>query len=161
VGSDDGKVNRMPVTVVKYPDYAKAVKKLVEQHRRTRKNGLHLAVYLAPPGRLKRDILLFEVLDDFGGGRIDPGKKLFTFACGSTPGFPLPEGVRLWMILTNPTEPDIAIQEDWPRVAEIRKARNSGNALVVQADSKGKILEPDHMTLPAQSTGKTLYGHDR
>ncbi len=138
VGNADGKVNRMPVTIVKYPDYKEAVKRLVEQHRRTRKNRLHLAVYLAPPGRLKRDIFLFEVLDDFGGGRIDAEKKLFTFAYGSTPGLPLPEGVRLWMILTNPTELDKAIQEDWPRVAEIRKARNAGNALVIHADSKGK-----------------------
>ena len=138
VGELKAKVIQMPVTLVKYPDYKEAVGKLVQQHRKLRKKHLHLAVYLAPPNRRKRDIYLFEVLDDFGGGHIDPEKKLFTFAYGSTPGFPLPEGVRLWMIPTNPTELDKAIQENWARVGEIRKARNAGKALVMHADTKGK-----------------------
>jgi len=42
------------------------------------------------------------------------------------------------MIPTNPTELDKAIQENWARVGEIRKARNAGKALVMHADTKGK-----------------------
>src|SRR5438874_7555383 len=91
VGSLKAMVSWMPATVATYPDYKEAVQKLVKQHRKLRKEHLHLAVYLAPPKRAKRDIYLFEVIDDFGGGRTDPEKKLFTFAYGSTPGFPLPE----------------------------------------------------------------------
>jgi hypothetical protein len=128
----------MQATVATYPDYKEAAQKLVEQHRKMRNGHLHLAVYLAPPKRLKRDIYLFEVIDDFGGGHIDSDKKLFTFAYGSTPGFPLPESVRLWMILTNPVELDTAIHEDWKRVAEIRNARKAGNAVVLYSDTKGK-----------------------
>jgi hypothetical protein len=130
----------MPATVATYPDYKQQVKNLVQQHRRLRGSRLHLAVYLAPTKRPKRDIVLFEVSDDFGGGRIDPDNKLFTFAYGSTPGFPLPPGVSLWMILTNPAELDKAIEEDWKGVSEIRKAEKAGKALVLYADATGKAL---------------------
>ena len=131
-------VSQMPATLVAYPDYKDAVDRLVSQHRKLRKDRLHLAVYLAPPNRPKRDIYIFEVLNDFGGGRIDPKKKLFTFAYGSTPGLPLPDGVRLWMILTNPAELEKAIQEDWAGVGEIRNARHAGNVRVLYADKLGK-----------------------
>jgi len=130
----------MLTTVATYPEYKSAVEKLVEQHRNLRDGRLHLAVYLAPPKRSKRDIYLFEVIDDFGGEQTDPERKLFTFAYGSTPGLPLPDGVRLWMILTNPTEFDQAIHEGWKRVDEIRNAKKAGNALVLHADAKGKKL---------------------
>jgi hypothetical protein len=107
----------------------------VQQHRALRGERLHLAVYLAPP---KRDIYLFEIIDDFGNGRTDPDKKLFTFAYGTTPGFPLPECVRLWMILTNPSELDKAIGENWKRVDELHSARTAGKAVVIHADATGK-----------------------
>lgn len=130
----------MPATVAQFPDYVEQVEKLVKQHRVLRGERLHLAVYLAPPKRPKRDIYLFEVADDFGGQRIDPDKKLFTFAYGSTPGLPLPEGVHLWMILSNPNELDKAIREGWKRVGEIRDARKAGKAVVLYADAKGKRI---------------------
>jgi hypothetical protein len=128
----------MPTAVATYPGYEEQVKRLVQQHRALQGERLHLAVYLAPPKRSKRDIYLFELIDNFGSGHIDPDQKLFTFAYGSTPGFPLPEGASLWMILTNPTELDKAIRENWKRVEAIRNARKAGNALVLYADTKGK-----------------------
>lgn len=131
-------MSQMPATVATYPDYREAVQHLVKQHRKQRKAHLRLAVYLAPPKRAKRDIYLFEVIDDFGGGRIDSERKLFTFAYGSTPGLPLPEGVRLWMILTNPEELDVAIREDWAGLGELREARRSGKATVLHADAEGR-----------------------
>lgn len=127
----------MPTTVVTYLDYKEEVQKLVDQHRKLRGEHLHLAVYFAPPKRPKRDIYLFEVTDDFGGGQIDPDKKLFSFAYGSTPGLPLPTGVSLRMILTNPAELDAAIQGSWKRVGELRDARSAGKAIVLYADAKG------------------------
>jgi hypothetical protein len=131
-------VNGMPAILETYPDYKEAVEKLVQQHRKLRKGRLHLAVYLAPTKRARKDIYLFEIIDDFGAGRVDSEKKLFTFAYGSTPGFPLPDGVRLWMILTNPVEFEKALQENWKRVDEIRAARSVKKAMVVYADTKGK-----------------------
>jgi hypothetical protein len=132
------KVDRMPVTVATYPDYEESVQRLVQQHRKLRDGRLHLAVYLAPPKRPKRDVYLFELIDDFGGGHIDPDRKLFTFAYGSTPGFPLPEGASLWMILTNPIELAQAIREHWKRLDEIRIAKEAGNAIVLHSDATGK-----------------------
>jgi hypothetical protein len=128
----------MPTTVATFPDYKDEVEKLVQQHRKLRGEHLHLAVYLAPPNRPKRDIYLFEVIDNFGAGHIDPDKKLFSFAYGSTPGFPLPQSVSLWMILTNPGELDKAIEENWKRVGELSNARKAGKAVVLHADAKGK-----------------------
>ena len=125
---------------VTFPDRKESVKALVEQHRKLHGNRLHLAVYLAPIKRPKRDIYLFEVIEGFGEGRIDPDNKLFTFAYGSTPGFPLSEGVRLWMILTNPAEFSKAVNENWPRMDEIRKARGAQKSVVLYADSTGKRL---------------------
>lgn len=130
----------MPATVATYPDYQDAVERLVEQHRELRNEHLHLAVYYAPPKRPKRDIYLFEVIDGFGGGDIDPDKKLFAFAYGSTPGVSLPEGVSLRMVLTNPLELDRAIEENWKRVTELREARQAGKAVVLYADTKGRKL---------------------
>jgi hypothetical protein len=128
----------MQATLATYPDYKESVQWLVDQHRKVRDRRLHLAVYLAPPKRPKRDIYLFELIDDFGGGRVDPDKKLFTFAYGSTPALRLPEGASLWMILTNPVELDQAIRESWKRLDEIRSAKEAGNAIVLHADATGK-----------------------
>jgi hypothetical protein len=133
-------VGWMLATITTYPEYKQAVQKLVQQHRMLRNGRLHLAVYLAPPNRTSRDIYVFEVIDDFGAGRVDADKNLFAFAYGSTPGLPLPEGVRLWMILTNPTELDHAIKGNWKRVGQLRKARSAGKAVVIYADTKGKKL---------------------
>lgn len=134
----DTVIFRMPATIATYPDYLDAVKKLVNQHRALRGEHLHLAVYYAPPNRPKRDIYLFEVSDGFGGGRIDPDKKLFAFAYGSTPGLPLPKGVNLRMVLTNPIEMDQAIAEDWKRVQELCNAKAAGHATLLHADAAGK-----------------------
>jgi hypothetical protein len=128
----------MPTTIAAYPDYIASVKELVKQHRKLRDEHLHLAVYFAPPNRPKRDIYLFEVIDGFGGGHVEENGKLFSFAYGSTPGFPLPEGVSLRMVLTHPAEIDKAIRENWKRIDELRKARRAGKATVIYADSKGK-----------------------
>jgi hypothetical protein len=130
----------MPTAIATFPDYREQVEKLVQQHRTLRGERLHLAVYLAPPKRAKRDIYLFEVIEDFGGEHIDPDKELFTFAYGSTPGFPLPNGISLRMILTNPNELDRAIRENWKRLDEIRNAREADRALILYADAKGKRL---------------------
>ena len=130
----------MPATVATYPEYQEQVQELVEQHRERRKDRLHLAVYFGPANRKRSDIYLFEVIEDFGGGRIDPQKKLFAFAYGSTPGLPLPEGVSLWMVLTNPSELDVAIEQNWAGIGDIRKAKNAGRAIVIHADAKGKRL---------------------
>ena len=130
----------MTVATTTYPEFELQVRDLVGQHRKLKDGRLRLAVYFAPPRRPKRDIFVFEVTDGFGGDAIDPQDKLFEFGYGSTPGFPLPVGVNLRMVLTNPTELRHAINHDWKAVRELRAARESDQAIVIHADALGKRL---------------------
>lgn len=130
----------MPVATATYPEFEEQVRDLVEQHRKLKNGRLRLAVYFAPPRRDKRDIFLFEVTDGFGGDAIDPEEKLFEFGYGSTPGFPLPPGANLRMVLTNPTELHHAIDNNWKAVQELRAARKAEQAIVIHADALGKRL---------------------
>ncbi len=127
-------------TIATYPDLLDQVRQLVCQHRELKHEPLRLAVYFAPPGRAKRDIFLFEVIDGFGSDAVDPESKLFEFAYGSTPGLPLPPGTSLRMILTNPTELDEAVRHGWKGLEALRSARKAGKTTVIYADAKGKRL---------------------
>ena len=130
----------MLTTIETYPEFEAQVRNLARQHRKSKKERLRLAVYFAPPRRAKRDVFLFEVIDGFGGDAVDPEQKLFEFAYGSTPGFPLHPGTSLRMVLTNPTELDEAIRHNWKGVERLRAARKAGRATVIYADPKGKRL---------------------
>jgi len=44
------------------------------------------------------------------------------------------------MILTNPTELEEALRDDWIGVGELRAARKAGRATVIYADARGKRL---------------------
>ena len=112
----------MPTTIETYPDFEPQVRNLAQQHRKSKKDRLRLAVYFAPPRRAKRDIFLFEVIDGFGGETADPEAKLFEFGYGSTPAFPLAPGTSLRMVLTNPTEIREAVRDDWKGIEELRGA---------------------------------------
>jgi len=129
-----------PTTIGAYPDFQKQVRELVQQHRKSQRQRLRLAVYFAPPRRAKRDIFLFEVIDGFGGDAVDPEQKLFEFGYGSTPALPLPSGTSLRVVLTNPTELDEAVRQDWKGIEALRSARKAGRATVIHADAQGKRL---------------------
>lgn len=130
----------MVAAIDTYPDFKPQVRSLVQQHRKLNKQRLRLAVYFAPPGRSKRDVFLFEVLDGFGGDAVEPKGRLFEFGYGSTPAIPLPSGTNLRMVLTNPTELDEAVRDRWKAVRELGAARTAGSASVIYADAKGKRL---------------------
>ena len=127
-------------TIETYPDFKRQVENLAQQHRKSKKDRLRLAVYFAPPRRAKRDIFLFEVIDGFGGDAVDEEGKLFEFGYGSTPAFPLARGTSLRMVLTNPTELGEAVRDDWKGIETLRAARQAGRATVIYADAKGKRL---------------------
>lgn len=129
----------MRTAIATYPDFEPQVRDLVAQHRKLKDQRLRLAVYFAPR-RAKRDIFLFEVIDGFGGDAIDPDAKLFAFGYGSTPGFPLPSGTSLRMVLTSPKEFHHAIVHDWKSVQELRAARDAGHAMIIHQDASGKRL---------------------
>lgn len=123
----------------KYPQYEAAAKQLVAQHRQSKEEPLHLAIYYAPK-RHSGDVFLFEVMDGFGGDQVDPDKKLFEFSYGSTAGFPLPPSRNLRLILTNPTEFREAARANWKAVAELRDSRRRDVAQTIFADAVGRRL---------------------
>jgi hypothetical protein len=130
----------MPATIAVYPEYEAQVRDLVGQHRKLKNGRLHLAVYFAPPRRGKRDIFLLEIIEGFGGDVVDPEDKVFEFGYGSTPGFRMPEGVSLRMLLTNPAEFRHAVDHNWKAVEELRAAREADDAIVIYGDALGKRL---------------------
>jgi hypothetical protein len=130
----------MPTTVEVYPGFVDQVRGLVQQHRKVGKPRLRLAVYFAPVHRAKRDIFLFEVIDGFGGNSVDPDRRLFEFGYGPTPVFPMPDGTTLRMILTNPTELEEAVRNDWKGLEVLRAARKADRTILIYADAKGKRL---------------------
>lgn len=131
----------MPATLSTYPEFEPQVREFVEQHRRLKKQRLHLAVYFAPLRRNKSDVFLFEVIDGFGGeiAQVDRG-DLFEFAYGSTPAFALPEGSSLRMVLTNPEQFREAARRHWKGCQELRAARDAHQAIVIHSDGVGKQL---------------------
>jgi hypothetical protein len=71
---------------------------------------------------------------------VNPEGKLFKFGYGSTPALPLPRGVTLRMVLTNPTELRAAVCHRWKGIEELRSARDAGRATVIYADAVGRKL---------------------
>ena len=66
------------------------------------------------------------------------------------------------MILTNPTEFDRAIEEQWKRVDEIRNARKIGKADVVYADANERPLPGEcKRPLPLRNKTAELFSHPR
>jgi hypothetical protein len=120
--------------LLKYPHYLQAVRSLVAQHKRL-DEPLHLAIYYAPK-RHPGDVFLFEVIDRFGDRRVDPDNRIFELSYGSTPGFPLPPGRNLRLILTNPTEFRAAADAKWKAIVELKES----NRHVLFADQRGRKL---------------------
>ena len=106
------------------------VERLIDEHKNLRDEPLLLAV-LFEPDRHPGDIFLLEVIDGFGSGMIDQDKKLFEVSYSSTASFPLPSGRHLRLVLTSPQEFEIANQEHWASIEEVRHALRAGSAQVL------------------------------
>lgn len=130
----------MLATVETYPDFKQQVRNLVQQHVKSWKQRLLLAVYFAPVHRKKRDVFLFEVIDGFGGNAVEPKAELFEFTYGSTPALPLPPNSRLHVILSNPVELEEAARDKWKAIRELAIARRNGRAILLHANAAGKRL---------------------
>lgn len=116
------------------------VKGLIREHRKRKDEPLHLAIHFQH-ARHKRDLCLFEVLGNFGGGSIDENKKLFEVAfAAATVGLQLPPGGALRLVLTSPEELREALRGDWASLTPIKKAFSDEAATVVFSDSIGNSL---------------------
>jgi hypothetical protein len=127
-----------------FPDYQDQIDELVRQHAELQDEPLLLAIYYAPP-RDPEHLFLFEVHEGFGRNQVDASRELFEVTYGSTSGFPLPSGVQLHLILTNPPEFRAACEQDWPKMRELRDAvRRRRAAVLHQTDTGSELLECLH-----------------
>jgi hypothetical protein len=131
----------MATATTTFPGYEKALRELVVQHRKLKGQRVILAVYFAPQRKPFEDVCLFEVIEGFGPDEPEPDDAdLFQFGYGSTPGFPLPAGVNLRLVLTNPHELRNAISGNWKAVGELRAARQSNEVIVLYSEGDGEEL---------------------
>jgi len=123
------------------PEKLSQVQKLVDAHRLLKEEPLLLAIYYGSR-RAPDDFSILEVIDNFGSNSVDPDKELFEVTYESSPRFPMREGQQLRLVLTNPRELRVALQEHWALLEEVREAVKQGRAKVLWQDrAGGKFLE--------------------
>lgn len=131
----------MATATTTFPGYEKPLRELVAQHCKLKGQRVVLAVYFNPQRKPFEDVCLFEVIEGFGPDEPDQDDAdLFQFGYGNTPGFPLPEGVNLRMVLTNPSELRRAVTGEWKAIGELKAARKSNEAIVLHSQGVGNKL---------------------
>ena len=129
----------MPGTWIsdRFPQFEAALRRLTEQHRELVDEPLHLAVSYLPAVRDQQHIFLFEVIGA-PWESLNPERDLFEATFAATPGFPMGQDEQLHLILTNPRELEIALQEGWPLASEVVNAIRAGNYVVLYKDGIGE-----------------------
>ena len=127
----------MQWTTQRFPRVEAQIRDLVGQHREIRDEPLHLAMAYEP-GRDSSDVFLFELLGNFGGNDVNPDPQLFEVAFGPSLGLALELGQNLHLVLTNPEEFRVALEQHWPTAEEIRDAVRRGDFEVLHADETGQ-----------------------
>ena len=109
-----------------YPEQAELLRDLVlNDHTVLEGTPLCLAIYFESR-RVPHEECLFEVARHFGLDEVSEEHSIFQIQFGRTPRFPLPEGDRLRLFLTNPTEAIYAIYNGWPEFDDLCTAMIAG-----------------------------------
>src|SRR5947207_1117771 len=127
----------MQWTTQRFPGLEAQIRDLVRQHLEISDEPLHLAMTYEP-GRDSSDIFLFELAGNFGGNDISPSTQLFEVGFGSSLGLSLEPGQSLLLVLTNPEEFRVALEQHWPTAEEIRDAVRRGDFEVLHSDETGQ-----------------------
>lgn len=113
-------------TKKRYPKYAQNIARLAKQHAALKDEPLLLAISYSEPGN-GNSIHIFELVENFGNGDVNPDKYLFEVEFGTSSDFPLEAGDMLHLVLSNPEEMRVAIHENWPNIQVICKAISEGD----------------------------------
>ena len=126
-------------TSERFPRFEREISRLTEQHRELQDEPLHLAVAYLPATRDQQDIFLFEVV---GGpiATISPERNLFEATFSSTPGFRMDQDERLHLVLTNPDELRLALEQSWPLAQEVVNAIKANDYHTMYADGVGRVI---------------------
>jgi hypothetical protein len=100
---------------------------VVNDHTQIEDEPLLLAIYFSSQD-VPNEECVFEVIRNFGYDEVSEDHRIFQIQFGRTPNFPLPEGDRLRLFLTNPVELRQAARENWPEVQDLRRAIARGPA---------------------------------
>ncbi len=106
------------------------VRSLVKRHLRF-KDELLLMAIVFKSRRAKSDIVLFEVIENFGAGAVDADHELFEVSLGTNSGVELDPGQRLRLVLTNPEEFRQAVRDRWSGIQDLTKAIDRGDFKVL------------------------------
>src|SRR5438067_264509 len=127
----------MQWTTQRFPGLEGQIRDLVRQHLEIRDEPLHLAMTYEP-GRDSSDLFLFELAGNFGGNEVSPDAQLFEVTFDSTPNFPMEPNQKLHLVLTNPEEFRVALDQHWQLAEEIRDAVRRGDFEVLHSDELGQ-----------------------
>ena len=106
---------------------------VVNEHTQLENEPLRLAIYYA--SRLApHDECVFEVISNFGYDEVSEDRKFFQVQFGPTENFPMQPKHRLRLVLTNPVECRVAIDQDWEEVRDLRQAIANGQYIVIYKD---------------------------
>lgn len=127
-------------TSERFPQFEREIRELIEQHRQL-DEPLHLALSYSSP-RNRQDIFLFEVVSGPLADTVNEERDFFEVSFLPSSGFPMKDGEELHLILTNPAETRIALNEGWPKANEIVGAVRAGEYRVLFSDAHGdEILD--------------------
>ena len=113
-----------------------SIRDLVESHKELEEEKLLFAVYFEPNRKeCLRDVFLFEVFDGWHQNTVSAERDFWEVIYGPTEAFPMDRGQQLHLILTNPVELEVGLNENWPLACEIRSAVKQKNYDLIFCDS--------------------------
>ncbi len=125
---------------LQFPHFEEELRDLVKQHRKIRHEPLVWAIYYKPNRKIN-DIFVFEVLENFGNGGIDPDREFFEVTYGYASGFPMNKNQELHLVLTNPAEFKRAAKENWAGFGELKQAVECGDFKILSPLKKHTDLQ--------------------
>ncbi len=114
-----------------YPDQRDLVRALIlNDHTELKDTPLALAIYFKSR-QWPNEECVFEVLHRFGLDEVSEVRSVFQIQFGATQNFPLPDGDRLHLFLSNPIEMMYAIEHGWPEIHDLVRAIQAGSYEVI------------------------------
>jgi hypothetical protein len=114
------------------------IDELVDEHKQLKSSQkLMLAVQYSPvtdPDAVN----LLEVIDNYELNDVSPERDFMKAWVAQNKDFALTPPKEFYLVLTNPSEFQVALQEDWNRIEELRQSLNAGQARLVYADGPAK-----------------------
>jgi hypothetical protein len=126
-------------TSERFPHFESDIRRLTEQHRELEDEPLHLAVAYLPARGDQQDIFLFEVIGGPIAG-ISPERNLFEVTFTATAGFPMGQDEHLHLVLTNPVELPVALEQGWPLAQDVVNAIRANDYRTMFADEVGEEI---------------------